>query len=275
MTAYKQFATTAYRRADSRILDVSVTTEPEIVPLNISDYRLLWERMLVPGLSLSHTANSAEETLVYHSADTLDQDMVNSLTFNLAWLIRLYDDEFPDDINTPLGHLQNFLAIPLQFMATCLQFANHSLTDEGFKGIYPFPEETHATAVGGESMQKMAGQPWTVWLFISSVSTSMLLIGALYGWIIWQKCALPEVLGISYIDWLLMIYPVRGGSHERQGWNHTEQFIGEVGTFSLWHVAGKLKKYFTRLVPQGGGHDYNLILSAREDSRRSELAELV
>ncbi|KAK3387386.1 hypothetical protein B0H63DRAFT_393253 [Podospora didyma] len=260
MTAYKQFATTAYKRADSTILDVSSTSEPELVPLSMSDFTLLWKMMLVPGSSPVRHRRKHRKDLANRSSDTLDRAMINSLTFNLAWLIRLYDNEFPDVIDTPLSHLQNFLAIPLQFMVTCVQFANLSMTEAGLRGIFPLPDETQTVAGGGESLQRMVGQLWTVWSFITSTSASVLLIGSLYGWIIWQDYEVPELLGVPPIDWCILVYPVRGDSPIGWGGNHLKRLLSEVRDASIWVAAGKLKKYFARLMPRGEGQDAEPLL---------------
>jgi hypothetical protein len=34
--------------------------------------------------------------------------MTSSLTYAITWLLRLYDDVFPDDTHTPQAHLRNF-----------------------------------------------------------------------------------------------------------------------------------------------------------------------
>src|SRR5437762_3262202 len=111
LTAYRQRAATLYSSQSFTILDSQMIGDPEIQPLRASEYKAIWSKIFIAD-SLS-------------SVD--DQTMIASLTWALGWLMRLYDDDYPDDNATPLTHLQNFLAIPIQFTIACIIYANSTL----------------------------------------------------------------------------------------------------------------------------------------------------
>jgi hypothetical protein len=191
MSAYKQYSTTSYRRKDLHILDVTLTSEPQAVPLNESDYQLLWRRMLVPT----------------DQANSLDRSMIDSVTFSLAWLQWLYDDEFPDDANTPMEHLENFLAIPLQFMVTAIQFANSTIQEQsgdpdGFGSLqFPLPADMLTMAVGVRIMKRVKGQIWVVCLFTVTAVLAVLFIGALLVWMVFfQRYRPAAITGVPDMD---------------------------------------------------------------------------
>jgi hypothetical protein len=182
MKAYKQYATTAYKREDFSILNVHPTSESQIQPLHASDFTATWSKIFIPR----------------NNSSANDITMINALTRSLAWFLRLYDDVFPDDINTPLTHLQNFLAIPLQFMATCVQFANYTVP-AGISGVFVLPDDMQTTAVSGESTQRFAGQAWAVWAFIASAGLFMAVVGGLFLWVLRQREPLPDSFGVPEV----------------------------------------------------------------------------
>ena len=85
LTAYRQKATTAYSSLDFSILDSHATSPAELHPLQVAEYREIWDKILVPD------ASSTSE----------DQTMVASLTWSLGWLLRLYKDDFPTTMPHP------------------------------------------------------------------------------------------------------------------------------------------------------------------------------
>ncbi|KXX75179.1 hypothetical protein MMYC01_209621 [Madurella mycetomatis] len=118
LSVTRQNATTTYSRHDLQIRKVSFASSslseagaPQ--PLNRTQFLPIWDKIFRMS---GHPSES--ET---------DRIQVRSLLYSLAWLLRLYADVFPDDPFTPLTHLQNFLAIPLQFSTVCSQFANYTV----------------------------------------------------------------------------------------------------------------------------------------------------
>jgi hypothetical protein len=183
VTAFKQFATTAYDRQDFSIINVEKNSEPIVQPLFAADFTATWEKVFSPKSGSSST----------------DIMMSNSLTYSLTWLLRLYDDSFPDDENTPLRHLQNFVSIPQQFMVTCVQFINYSAP---FLTGFDMPRELETTVVSGTSTERFVGQVWTVWLFISASAVTMLGIGTVFLYVLMENTAMPRSTGLSELDFV-------------------------------------------------------------------------
>jgi hypothetical protein len=103
MTTYKQYATTAYDRQNFSIIDVRPTADLEQMPLNASDYITIFKKiMTIPTSPISQT----------------DRADIESLVYSLTWLQRNYTGSFPDDQNSLVTNLHNFLAIPMQFTIT-------------------------------------------------------------------------------------------------------------------------------------------------------------
>jgi hypothetical protein len=241
MTAYKQYATTAYKLEDLSILNVYPTSESQIQQLNASDFTATWNKIFI-------TDNNTSQT---------DITMINALIFSLTWLLRLYDDDFPNDANTPLTHLQNFLAIPLQFMVTCTQFANYSLP-AGFKGVFVLPEDMQTIAVGGESTQRFAGQTWTVLAFITIAGLFIATIGGVFLWMLLQRESLPNSSGVPEVDIVTRI----GEGDEFRGSVTLGEFVHNenLDNCSPWQLAKSLRRRNIRVVREDKSLDSKLSL---------------
>ena len=187
MTAFKQFATTDYDKPDFSIVNVDPTSDPILQTLHAADFRAAWDAALVP----KNSSTVAEVT------------MINSLTLSLTFLMRLYDDFFPDDTHTPKRFLQNFVSIPQQFMIVCVQFANYSGIFH--HGEFAMPEELITTATTGTSTQRFVGQTWTVWLFISTSVLGLLGIGTLYIYSLVQPTPIPNSIGVGELDFISLL----------------------------------------------------------------------
>ena len=232
MTAYKQYATTAYKRKDFSIVNVHPTSELQIQPLDVSDFTATWNKIFIPS----------------NSSSPDDITMINALTFSLSWLLRLYDDVFPDDTNTPLTHLQNFLAIPLQFMVTCTQFANYTLP-AGIRGVFVLPEDMQTTAMSGESTQRFAGQVWTVWVFIASAALVTAAVGGVFLWMVLQREPLPNSSGVHEMD-IVMRAGKGGGKH---GLETLGEFARDknLDDKSCWRLVRSFRRNRLKTVQEG------------------------
>ncbi|KAK0611870.1 hypothetical protein B0T14DRAFT_595235 [Immersiella caudata] len=143
LTAYRQKATTSYHARDFSILHTKPTGNADIHPLDTAEYRAIWDKILIAD------ATSSEE----------DKTMINSFTWSLAWLIRLYDDDYPDDSTTPLAYLQNFLAVPLQFTLACVILLNGTgIGTPANPSSSWLPDEMITTATGGVLMPRFVGK---------------------------------------------------------------------------------------------------------------------
>jgi hypothetical protein len=194
LATYSQNATTAYQQVGSAILNTNRVSEPVLSPLRATDFQATWDHILQPQ----------------PSTDPDSLTMINSLTISLSWVIRLYDDFFPDDHQTPVTYLENFLAIPLQFMVTTVQFANYTFNMT--EPLFALPANMTTTAVSGTSTQRLIGQPWVVWTFIAVGGFLTACAGAMLVWIVAQprqpqpgsgvpEVAMLERAGDGYEQW--------------------------------------------------------------------------
>jgi hypothetical protein len=237
ISAFKQYATTDYKREDFSIVNVDLSSEPQIQPLNASDYIAMWEKMFIP----TNYSNSNDLT------------MMRAFTFSLTWMLRLYDDDFPDDTKTPLMQLQNFLAIPLQFMVTCVQFANSSTSDNG-SGILTLPENMHVTAAIGKSDTRLRGKPWAVWTFIGSASLFIVAVGAVLLWMLLQEEPLPESSGYPEID---IVTRVKEGE--------LSSLIGSNNLEDSSQLRKKIQQHKLKMRQQGGRPIVRVLRSVEEN----------
>ncbi|PMD43061.1 hypothetical protein L207DRAFT_454895, partial [Hyaloscypha variabilis F] len=179
MACYKQYATTTYNRENFSIMDVRPTADLEQILLNASDYMTIFKKIMIPTSAATETDRAGIESLIY----------------TLTWLHRTYRGSFPDDQNSLVTNLHNFLAIPLQFTVTAYQYANYTAG-----GNFSLPEDTVTVATNGWSRSRLAIQPWTGWLFIIAAAALLLVVMAGILWILGQKAPLPPATGIGDFD---------------------------------------------------------------------------
>ena len=181
MATYKQYATTAYNRQNFSIIDVRPTANLEPMPVNASDYLAIFKKIMIP----TSAATDPDRAAIY------------SLIYTLTWLHRTYRGSFPDDQNSLVTNLHNFLAIPLQFTVTAVQFANYTVVG----GKFPLPEDTATVATDGWSKSRLAIQPWTGWLFIVAAAAMLLAVMTGILWILGEASLAPAT-GIRDFDTL-------------------------------------------------------------------------
>lgn len=184
MTAYKQFTTTSYDRQNSSIIDVQMTSEPKRTFLNATEYLAIAKRILIP------TTFESE----------VDRTNINALNYFLTWAHRTYRYSFPDDKNTLVTTLHNFLAVPLQFTVTAIQFSNYTTSGHRGVGLFPMPNDTITVATSGRSSSRLFIQPWAGWLFIAG---NLALLAFVFGGILFmllQDNKLPQTTGMDELD---------------------------------------------------------------------------
>jgi hypothetical protein len=198
-----------------------------------------------------------------------DPGLIGSVTSGLAWLQRVYNDTFPGDTTTPLGHLQNFLAVPFQFTVLCLQLANSSFP-AGVHSILPLPDDMATTAVGGDSMQRLSGKPWVVWLFTASAGRVVLAIGLIFAWMVVLGGHLPpHCSGVLELDFALKCGP--DGHAEDEAAEEETTLLSKQGVprnVSPWRMAGALRGLVARIRH---GVDRKEIFSINRDPCRDHL----
>ncbi len=180
--------------------------------------------------------------LRFHDHDTeTDRTQIRSLTYSLAWLLRLYADVFPDDPFTPLAHLQNFLAIPLQFSTVCSQFANYTVRGDAWTGVFAMDPAMLTTAESGREADRLVSRPWTVWAFIGGGVAAVVGAGGLLGYMLCLEKALPVGTGIPEVDILAL---TRGDREMGMGVEDVVEKIGELPV----HVLGSARKTTSELL---------------------------
>jgi hypothetical protein len=182
MSAFKRYATVAYDRQNFSIISVESISSPELVTYNVSDYHQLFLDLLTPKVN-----------------DTSDNAvMVDALLVQLGWLLRLYQDDFAEDQESPVNFLRDMLTIPIQFSTAAWQFAN--ATAQLAPGLYPLPSDMVTTASAARKTPRVMATPWTVYVFISMASALYLWGASVLLWVIRQKPVPPNTSGYSEVD---------------------------------------------------------------------------
>ena len=114
--------------------------------------------------------------------------MMKSFMFSLGWYLRLYQDRFHDDKETPSALLRNFLTIPLQFATTALQWSNATCPSP-LLGCekFPMPLNLTASATSAQIQHRFKGKLWTLVLFMAIGGAVVVWIGSMLGWILVHK----------------------------------------------------------------------------------------
>ena len=214
MATYKQYATTAYNRQNFSIVDVRPTADLEQMPLNASDYMTIFKKIMIPTSAATDTDRAGIDFLIY----------------TLTWLHRTYLGSFPDDQNSLVTNLHNFLAIPLQFTVTAVQYANYTAD-----GKFPLPEDTTTIATNGWSKSRLAIQPWTGWLFIAAAAALLLAVMAGILWILRREAPSPPATGIGDFDTLRLARKIKVGRDEER--TTLMDFANDTNIDSVWDLA--------------------------------------
>jgi hypothetical protein len=188
LTVYQQNATTAYSRQNLSILHFDTDSTTNTSYIETSLYWTIWDVLFDQD----------------KSQQALDSMWQNSIFFQLNWFLRLYQDRFQYD-QRPLTYLQNFIAIPLQFSTTALQFANATFAGENLANVFPLPADLDVTASGARVITRFKGQVWTFCVFTAIGSSLVLYPGLILAWILLQKVALLfSPSGFPVVDFALL-----------------------------------------------------------------------
>jgi hypothetical protein len=140
------------------------------------------------------------------SAAAVDIHNINALAFALTWSHRNYGEVFPDDKSTLANLLHNFLAIPLQFTVTAVQWSNYSVVGKGLEvpsgmdAVFSLPNEMITRATSGSMSQRLVIQNWAGGLFIAATFALLLLVLYGIGRVLRLREPLPITSGIGDID---------------------------------------------------------------------------
>lgn len=191
MTAYKQFATTADNRRNLSIINTRLTSKPQSMLLNATQFSDIIKAILVP----SDTSTPASNT------------SIAALEYALTWVHRTYVGIFPDDAGTLITTLQNLFTIPVQITVTAKQLTNYTVESKGlehFLGDFPLPDDMIATTTRGSSSQRLAIQNWPGWTFIAADAVALIFVLVCIVWMLEQANSLSRPTGVVETDTLVV-----------------------------------------------------------------------
>jgi hypothetical protein len=171
LKVYRQNATTAYSQQNLTILNIENMSPPYNYNISTSLFLLLWDKIFT-----KEEGQTPEDSM-----------MQTGLLYALTWYLRLYQDRYQNDQESPMAFLQNFISVPLQFSGTALQIANATLEGENITNIFPIPQDLKVTASGARVITRFKGKTWTFVTFISIGSVLVLYPGIILGWILLKK----------------------------------------------------------------------------------------
>lgn len=223
-----------YSQKDLSIQHVEPVSKPVRFPMLEPDMELIWDRVFRPRPSPAQ----------------IDLESINVTISRMAWKYRTYTEFFPDN-QMHVELLQNFLAVPLQFAVTAMQYANYTLALPEEKRT--FPPELLTRATGGRSIKRFVSQPWTVVVFIASGALVVSLSGAGFWWMLSQAHPLPKPSGIVELDFVSRVSDLQGRRRTERG--DQEQFadlvhdIGSRKKYSAWQIIQALQERRLGLAP--------------------------
>ncbi|KAK3936514.1 hypothetical protein QBC46DRAFT_357414 [Diplogelasinospora grovesii] len=145
-------------------------------------YWQIWGRVFIP----------------HQNSSSFDNSSIASLIGSLTWLLRLEHDLYSSDKNTPVTYLQNFLAVPLQFTVSCIQYANYTSGDAA--GTWAMPDEFKTQAIFGTSDNRIYGPPGPTISFIAVAVATDLIFAAMIFWMLVQGRPLRATPPINDLD---------------------------------------------------------------------------
>lgn len=168
------------------ILNVESISDPEAVEINPSDLRRVFSFILTAG----------------NNATSDDTEMTNALLFQIGWVLRLSQDDFPDDKDSPLNFLRGFLTIPIQFSTVAWQFVNSTVyASDSQSTLYALPPDLDTTASAAQvTYRTVSTKPWVVYVFMAVVVILLLWSNSLFAYMFSQKTVVPNRSAFSDID---------------------------------------------------------------------------
>ncbi|CAG9939740.1 unnamed protein product [Clonostachys rosea f. rosea IK726] len=207
VSVYEQYTRTTYNRNNFSIVNTELTSpvgESQIT-LKEDEYRRIFRKVL--------NANTTRRS---------DLSNMDALVHSITWLHRTYDNSFPDDQQSVLTSLHNFIGVSLQFMVTAVQFANYTVNvGGGTDTTLALPDSMVTSAVSGRSMQKLSIQHWTGVIFIVTEGLIIVFTALAILLILWGVERLPDKSATAEIDILRNTNDMRAAPQRhirRWGW---------------------------------------------------------
>jgi hypothetical protein len=179
MNASKRYSTTAYSAQNLSILSLESISAPETYEPNVTAFR--------NGLDAVLTADS-NVTYAYLTA--------------AGWFLRLYQDEFKDDIESPLRLLEGLLIVQQQFTVNAWQYANASLAAiDPDSSTFALPPDLQATAAPAQYQYRaIAKYPATVYTFIVIGFSILVYWFSVFCSLLRSRADIPHASEFSQVD---------------------------------------------------------------------------
>ena len=262
LNVFKRYSTVAYDRRNLSILSIESISRPEPVGINSTDLHRAFSFTLTPG----------------SNATSDDTELTNALLFQIGWVLRLSQDDFPDDRDSPLNFLRGFLTIPIQFSTTAWQFVNatyYALEPQSDR--YALPPDLDTTASAARvTYRTISTRPWLVFVFMGVVISLLLWSFILFAYEFLQKTIVPNTSSFSEIDVSSKAaYPPSDVDTSRPvgDYNSVLREAGLANAEST-KIIDALKRKVIRVVETDGGRPHEKVILLTLADRHGESREL-
>jgi hypothetical protein len=186
IAGWKRYAEVTYDSKNLSILDADTGSWTEAVDYNASDFRLAYDTALDDNVT---------------SGSPSDLYMVESLLYQLGWVLRLYMDDFPADKKTPTDLLISMVVIPIQFSTAAWQKINASIAKISPQStLYALPSDQVTTVSTVRRTARVMAVPWSVYGFVAVMGAVFLYTWALFVWIMWKGEEIPHISDFPELD---------------------------------------------------------------------------
>jgi hypothetical protein len=195
VSGWKRYAQVTYDSKNLSILDAVTEPWKEAVNYTASDFRLAYDTVL------DDNATSLTSAGINSSQPNPDLYMVESLLYQLCWVLRLYMDVFPADSKTPTDLLKSMVVIPIQFSTAAWQKINSS-----WGNIFPnstsyaLPPDLVTSVSTVRRTARVMAVPWSVYTFVGVLSAVYLYALTLFLWLMWQREEIPHISDFAELD---------------------------------------------------------------------------
>jgi hypothetical protein len=182
----KRYATVAYDRQNSSILTIETISDPETAIIDPSEFRSIVTK------ALSQDLNGTNDDIA----------MSEAVAYQLGFVLRINQDNYPDDNHTVLNLLRGVLTVPIQWSFEALIDLNISATESDPNSTrYAMPDDVKVRAFSASSTYRaMAKYPPTVYSFIGVVGLLLLCGNALFWYLYLPATVVPNTSFFPEID---------------------------------------------------------------------------
>jgi hypothetical protein len=234
---FKRYATVAYDRQNSSILDLETISAPETVSINSNDL------LAIIGKSLTPVVNATAD----------DISMTQGLVFQLGFVLRLQQDRYPDDNHTSVNILRGALTIPLQWSFSALVTLNVSATEADPNSTrYALPDDNKVFAyTADQTYRAMAKYPLTVYVFLGTAAVLILCSNLLFWYLYLQATVVPNTSFYPEIDVVSKAAHPSAGGRVIGDYNSVLRDAG-LGNAHSMDIVREIKDKVVRVVETDG-----------------------